>query len=291
MSDSSQEKQEVSVRVPEFATRGEIETGKQGVELFKSALKRTPLIARPELIYGDEASFIHALFLGLKAMTHYKGGIALPENMRLYGDHLVNLPAAEKVLTENPEIYFGYTPTHETAGHYMERLLDWAGQYTGPEVDLNVGLLFGDPKDAVFDYVNFNQARSTILKEAMREYRSPVKEFLDKEHQEVLRVLGWLDRNGKLAHDEKAANNRYAFISHNEKLVRGFLENHFKVTGDTQDYIVGSFRPARARGFAYSVGRVSKETLDHAKKVDEVFEFSGMNQFLKTAKRFGMFMR
>lgn len=275
----------------ELASSSEIERGRLGVSEFKTALKKAPLVSRPGLIYGAEASFVHSLFLGLKAMTHLdKAGFPLPEGMRSGHRHLVDIRTAEKVLKDNPEIYPEYDQNQETAEQYiMDRLLPWSERYIGPDVDLRVGLLYGDPKPAVLDYVNFNRVRTDILKRARLYYKAGA--FDIGKDREVLRHLGWLRSDGKSAEDEAGTQDRYQFVKANMGMVGDFLKTHFGVSDEEREYVLGSFEPIKARGFAYSAGRPNQETLNHQKKVEEVYELSGMNAFLKSARLYGMFMR
>jgi hypothetical protein len=286
-----QNEQEPTAKL-EFSMPAELERAKKGVEDFKKTFQSNWLGGRKILRSGRIAPAVQSMFLGLKPMAGFGGvdremggvkKVKFPDSFKLEQGHLYDRELVKDVISKNPDIFDDF-PKEGDVDTYMQDFLNRKPQTNQTDKETaRVGLLYGFPKDAVLSYVN-NIKRYASIQETFRRlaflYLGPISNLTD-EQKDIYRHLA-LIRGEKV---DLTPGYMHNFLDQHEEEARKFLEEqtHVKMTEEGINFMVKN-RTVNVHGFNYGTGIPTEATVAFPKKLDELYEKSGMNSFISRTR-------
>lgn len=281
--------EQVSFPGLEFSTPAELERAKQGVEDFKKTFQSNWLDGRRILRSGRIAPAIQSMFLGLKPMVGFTVSeikeaekVKFPDRFKLQKDHLYDRELVKEVIDKNPDVFDDFSEGSDIDA-YMQNLFDRGPSNQNSKYVIKVGLLYGFPKDAVLSYAK-NIDRYASIQETFRKlaflYLGTMSDLTDKQ-KDIYRHLA-LIRGTKV---DLTPDYMHDFLDQHEEEARRFLEDQsfVKMTEEEIDFMVKN-RPVSTLGFEYGTSVSTDATLAFPKKVDELYEKSGMNSFISRSR-------
>lgn len=276
---------------PDFSTPAELERAKQGVQDFKKTFQSNWLGGRKILRSGIIAPAVQSMFLGLKPMAGFVGRemeeakkVKFPDRFKLEQDHLYDRDLVKEVIGKNPDVFDDF-PKEGDVDTYMQDLLGRKPQTNQSDKDVaRIGLLYGFPKDAVLSYVKHIR-RYTSIQDSFRKlaflYIGPMSSLTD-EQKEIYRHLALLNKKQQVI---LTGGYMHDFLDQHEDEARQLLEQRAPVEMSEEEinFMVKN-RAVNNHGFMYGTGIPTEATLAFPKKVDELYEKSGMNSFISRSR-------
>lgn len=273
----------------EFTTLEDLERAKAGVADFKHTFKWNWLEGRKILRNSKMAPAIQSMFLGLKPMISFLDKeieevkkVKLPDKFKLEDNHLYDLDLVRKVINENQEYFDDFSEYKGGIEEYVRDLLARKPYTNQTERDIiRVGLLYGFPKDAVLSYAQNIQNYTRNVQDFifMRIFALDPSRHMPAQEKEIILHFAHTDETGKV-HLE--ANYLEDFLDQHSDEVRLYL----KQEGYSKEEIAFMVenRPIDTHGFQFGTGVPTEAASSFLKKLDELFEKSGMNQFLSRSR-------
>ncbi len=247
----------------------QIERAKSGVLRFSEVFSKADPELQQVLLFGRAGREIQALFLRIKPMAELNSAEDLRNDRvaELLADdawylskrrRLIDLKQAQTVITANPDIFPDPQLADESIRDYLKRF-----QFEADTDPKKVGLLFGFPKEAVMQYAE-HQARVNEVTLFIEEYYH---------YDEQIRIDLF---------DENIGFNQFR-DKHREE-IRAILRREFPyATPEEVDYLLTA-RLVDIPGFRYIASGPDPLNSPHVQMVYRVFEESGMNSFVRSAR-------
>jgi len=307
-----------------------LEKAKQGVEVLKNLYQSGNKDVQSYLTMTVSGAELQAALLGLKAHMQDLGSTTFDEYhlissrpelkqslVKLLREHagedfeviehsphpgrfrLCSRSGMKKLISQDPELFPGYTPESSIDSHLLEAIGDRKSKEEGLSLSQWIdrdGGLFGIPRPDRKAFVKFPQRlQFRLLKHYLNHGHVPqlpdVKmDLLSENDKNLLRQFSELEREpsgGKdlataleLAHQR--AKEHDTFVKEHKEALSDIIKKCFPdIPEDAKRYCIEA-RSVDLRGFSYRASDPhSKETKDFIKRVNDTFEQSGMDDFLR----------
>ena len=276
----------------EYATPEELKRAKQGAAEFRQVFTTSGFFSRVLLRHSEASQELQSMFLGLKPIADLSltglertKDTPLPSRLQTVGQVIYDEESVKETIAQNPEVFEDFGQFNSDLGKYLDDLINRRHAFTfqaAPEDIKRIGLLYGFPKDAVFQFAQHSQNRAHLVIWASQSVPSvlrPDNQYSPLAQATILHFAA-LNEKGKPVGSDYSSP---FFASHKQE-VKDYLGQLFPTFGeDDLDYFVES-QPAKARGFGYATGKITPETEKFPQKVEEIYERSGMNAFLKSSR-------
>lgn len=292
------EGQEVTILQAEYFTQEELDRAIGGVQEFKGTLNKCDSASKKLLLSSDAGEQLQGMFLGIKPMSFLLPSyveqvkrLPLPDRFKYVGDHIYDSTVAEAVIKENPDVFPDFE--NSTIDKYMENLLgngNPAASTNSPDQMAKIGILYGFPKKAVIEYAKyFPEYYRELVDWAVSLAPAAIRDGSWGEiARETLLHYANIDSKGRYVSDP---NYLGSFLDKNEAEVREYLKG--LVPGwseDVYDYCL-KIRGQQIKAFHFGIRRDLPEAVTFRKRVEGLYDASGMNKALADAKRAPIWQR
>lgn len=237
-----------------LATDKEVARARAGVQDFAETFAKSSLSQRRFLRYGQLHDKLQSMFLGIKPLTVINPlaetikNLPLPARFHVTDQYVYDEEQVQAAIEENPDVFDDITEINGNISAYLHDLLTikTAQDYRSSEKDtVRIGILFGYPREAVLEFARYSSMR--------------------------IRVMNFLAQHAPRL-DTKVDSER-------QRLTDLFPE----LKPDELDYIV-EVDGVSTHGLNFGARKTSEAYQNFPKKVDELYESSGMNRFLSRTR-------